>query len=78
MIDYLLKLGIFERLTYVDSMAMTKLNEQREERKKLDQRLNRLTKATVENSSGYILKLVKANPECAVDIIKDCDTKGGD
>ena len=42
-------------------------------RRVLDQRLEELTKATVNGEEQWFLQLVKRDPGCAINVIKECD-----
>lgn len=41
-------------------------------RKELDDRLDDLTKATIDGEEKWFLQLVKRNPNCAMNVIKEC------
>lgn len=42
-------------------------------REELDTRLGDLTVATINGEEQWFLQLVKKNPDCALEVIKECD-----
>jgi hypothetical protein len=46
------------------------------ERKKLDKRLTEVARATLDGEDKWFLQLAKTDPECVLQVIKDCGVKG--
>jgi hypothetical protein len=71
-IDWLFGLKPLAWLTVTERKIETELNEANELRKDLDRRVENVTKATLNGEEEWFLRLVKKDPECALDIITSC------
>jgi len=52
------------------------LEETDKQRKLLDDKLSHLTRATLNGEDEWFLELVKKDPECALNVIKECGENG--
>jgi hypothetical protein len=60
---------IFASIQMVDNYLETKkLNGA-----KMDRRITKIFHATMDGEQGWFLDLVRKNPECALNVIKECD-----
>ena len=74
-LDRLLNLRVFSRIMHLDKRAEEVLEEQKEVREDLNTRLERVTRATLNGETDWFLRLVKKDPECAINIVKECELK---
>ena len=74
MIDYILKIGMFQRLFHIDRRADRLLVRQAKAREELNNRLEQVTRATLNGETDWFLELVKKDPSCALDVVKECDS----
>lgn len=54
------------------------MEETDKERKALDERLSSVTRATLDGEDKWFLELVKKDPECALNVIKECNIDESD
>jgi len=66
-------LGFLNRLVAVDLQVAQKLDVRRNVRIDLDRRLDDITKATIDSEDEWFIALVKKDPKCAIEVIKECD-----
>jgi hypothetical protein len=66
-------LGFLNRLVAIDLQVAQRLDIRRSVRMDLDRRLDDITKATIDSEDEWFLELVKRNPKCAIEVIKECD-----
>lgn len=62
----------------MDLRAEEMLETHEEKRKELDTRLERVTRATLNGETEWFLKLVSKDPNCALEVIKECEIKSDD
>lgn len=66
-------LGFLNRLVAIDLQVAQKLDMRRSVRMDLDRRLDDITKATIDSEDEWFLAIVKKDPKCAIEVIKECD-----
>lgn len=71
-IDFMYRFGVFRRLLRLDRVAEKAMQEQSRVRQNLEERLERVTRATLNGETEWFLRLVKKDPDCAMDVIKEC------
>jgi 3-deoxy-D-manno-octulosonic-acid transferase len=69
------KVGILKPLVKVDIETKQITTRQNNVRQELDRRLSVVTKATIDGEDEWFLELVKKEPDCAIEVIKECDLK---
>jgi hypothetical protein len=57
----------------IDLQVAQKLDMRRSVRMDLDRRLDDITKATIDSEDEWFLAIVKKDPKCAIEVIKECD-----
>lgn len=72
MVEKMFRFRIFSRLVGSVYDAESVQSSQASVRRNLDVRLERVTKATLNGEDGWFLKLVKEDPICALNVIKEC------
>lgn len=72
-VTWLMGCRILSRLTRLTTIIEQQLGEANEVRQELDRRIDNVTKATLNGEEEWFLQLVKKDPDCAFNIIKDCD-----
>jgi predicted DNA-binding antitoxin AbrB/MazE fold protein len=65
--------GILKSLVKVDMEAEQITIRQNGVRQDLDRRLKKVTKATIDSEDEWFLELVKKDPDCALEVIKECE-----
>ena len=75
MTNWVLKLGVFSRLLRLDRVVEAVMTSQRVVRGNLDDRLESVTRATMNGETEWFLSLIKEDPDCVLKIIKECDDK---
>jgi hypothetical protein len=76
--NILFKLPIFASLVQQDPEVERILTENKSKRAELDRRLDDVTKATINGEEDWFLELVKKDPACVLNVIKECDLDGTD
>ena len=64
---------IFKRIFRLLTKVNVPFDKVQEERKVLDTRLHDITKATINGEEKWFLQLVKKDPDCAVNILRECN-----
>ena len=68
-------MGIFMKLLkplFNAAKRRSQIDDLKRERRELDSRIERLTKATMNGDEEWFLKVVRRNPSCALRIVKEC------
>jgi len=71
--NWILKLGVFSRLLHLDRKTDELLLSQSEVRETLNNRLENVTRATMNGETEWFLRLVKKDPTCVLNVVKECD-----
>jgi hypothetical protein len=66
---------VFSFLLHEDKKAEKFMGDSEEVREKLDKRIEEVTKATLNGETDWFLRVVKENPECAAQVVKECILK---
>jgi hypothetical protein len=79
--DFLYRLKVFSKMLKVDKDAEIAIESHTKERSNLNERLEKVTRATLNGESSWFLRAVKKDPNCILEVIKECKLKeenGGD
>ena len=76
LLERLRKCWLFSWLFKVDLMAQEIVDKHKITRADLDQRLDSIAQATVNGEGEYFLQLVKKDPACAINVLKECNLDG--
>lgn len=68
----LFKLDFFSRLKKDDDKAEEVIEKQEEIREKLDIRLEKVVRATLNGETEWFLTLSKKDPNCILEVFKEC------
>ena len=71
--NWILKLGVFARLLHLDRTTGELVENQNGVRQTLNERLDKVTRATLNGETEWFLQLVRKDPECAIKVIEECD-----
>lgn len=69
---------IKKMVNILTSQVATDLIGAVDKRRILDERLDNLARATINGEEEWFLRLVKRDPNCAIEVIKECDINGTD
>lgn len=70
--NFMYRFKIFSRMLKVDQEAEKAIEDHAKERTDLNKRLEKVTRATLNGEAGWFLQLVKKDPNCVMDVIKEC------
>lgn len=74
-INWLTGLKLLAWLTVTERKIEQELVHTNVTRRKLDRRIDEITKATLNGEEEWFLKLVRKDPDCALDVISSCGLK---
>lgn len=75
--SWLGRFKFFSRLLHKDAEAEKFLEEKELLRTSLDDRLERIARATLNGEAEWFLTLARKDPQCAIRVIKECNIKDG-
>jgi len=75
LLDKVFRFRVFSRLVKSIFDAETVQVNQEIIRKDLDARLDVVTRATLNGEDDWFLRLVKNDPKCVLDVVKECNKK---
>lgn len=65
-------LRCLKSIIHLDSEVKEFLSEQEKNGRELDRRLDNISKATLDGEEEWFLDLIKKDPKCAIEVIKEC------
>jgi hypothetical protein len=60
---------IFNSIEFIENY----IEESKLRKKELDKRFNNVLKASLNGSKPWFIELARKDPDCAIDILKECD-----
>lgn len=74
-LNLMYKLKFFRGIFRSDMEVDRVIQEHKQIRESLNHRLEKVTRATLNGETEWFLQLVKKDPDCVMEIIKECDLK---